>query len=156
MKHRHEDEDEVRTPCECGKLAYAPKCAFCGRALVAPRKDAEHPHAKALEKAPAVEQEPAVELLIEQVLQEHGMPAAEIPEALERLDGLALRLSVLRMVEYLRRILNDLEGTAAGVALRRAILGSEGEGLRVAAKDLGISHVALWKREKAIRKRLKG
>jgi len=58
-----------------------------------------------------------------------------------------------RAAEALARMAARLDGTAAGVALRRVIVGDD-EPLREAAERTGTSHVAIFKQEKRIRQRL--
>lgn len=61
-----------------------------------------------------------------------------------------------RAGEAIRRIGLRLEGSAAAVALRRVLAGTEGESLREAAVGAGCSHVAIWKLERKIKRRLTG
>lgn len=56
-------------------------------------------------------------------------------------------------MEFLRRVIAKLEGTAAGVALARTISG-DATPLRESAKAAGVSHVAVFLQEKTVRKRL--
>lgn len=58
-----------------------------------------------------------------------------------------------RAMEFMRRTIAKLGDTAAAIALRRVVLGDTTP-LREAAKAAGVSHVAIHKQEKIIRKRL--
>jgi hypothetical protein len=58
-----------------------------------------------------------------------------------------------RSGEVMRKILTALDGTAAAVALKR-VLSGDTTPLRESAKVVGVSHVAIFKQEKTIRKRL--
>lgn len=89
-----------------------------------------------------------------EILGERGLPVSiELAEELERaIDVEATR----RAAEAVRRIALRLEGSAAAVALRRVLAGTEGESLREAAMGAGCSHVAIWKLERKIKRRLTG
>lgn len=60
-----------------------------------------------------------------------------------------------RAADALRVIVARLEDTAAGLALRRALSGDKTP-LRDAAEKAGVSHVAVWKQERTIAKRIGG
>lgn len=101
------------------------------------------------ESAPISRREQLVDSLLE----------GDVP--LERAERLAQQIlekhrqwNIEDLAEAFAAILAKLGNGAEGVALRRAIRGGEGETIREASARLKVSHVALFKREKRIRKRL--
>lgn len=74
-------------------------------------------------------------------------------KVLEAVESALDRAGDARGAEALAHIAGKLDGTAAGTALRRVLMGDRTP-LRAAADKTGFSYVALWKQEKTIRKHL--
>jgi hypothetical protein len=101
---------------------------------------------------------PAPELsdaeMIASVLEDHNVIADAA--LVFRLDALIDTAAFARAGEALRHTLSKMPArSAAAAALRRVLLG-DGEPLRECAKRCRVSHVAIHKQEKRIRKSLKG
>jgi hypothetical protein len=77
------------------------------------------------------------------------------PRNVRAVDYFIEQVATGRAGEVLRHWLLVLDGNVETVALRRVVLGDGGQSLRDAAKQSGISHVALWKAEARLRERLK-
>ncbi len=93
---------------------------------------------------------------IEDALVEGGLPPAAVPACVARLEEIANDLAIGRAADFVGCMVRALDGTAAGVALSRAILGSGGETVRDAAVRAGVSHPALIKSQRKISARLGG
>lgn len=91
---------------------------------------------------------------IEDTLLNHGAEPSQM--LVDELERLAFEEATKRAAEILRRWLLDLKGTTAAVALQRVILGDGGESQRTAAARIGVTHTALQKAERKLRKKLKG
>jgi hypothetical protein len=88
------------------------------------------------------------------LLADAGFSEDGTEEMAEQLDAIIAAEAVRGASAMLRHLLYALDGTAAGVALQRVILGDQGESLRDAASRAGKSHVALHKHERQVRERL--
>ncbi len=91
---------------------------------------------------------------VEDVLLAAGVRADEIETTLGQLLPLIQAAANRRAAEVMRRVLDRLTDTPAGVSLRWALLADESESLRDAAKRLGVSQPALSQCANRIRKRL--
>ena len=86
-------------------------------------------------------------------LLELGCTIPDAPKAFEAIQRAFDEAGTRRAAESIRRMVAMLDDTAAGMALRRVISG-DSTPLREAAKAAGVSHVAVFKQEKLIRKKL--
>jgi hypothetical protein len=108
----------------------------------------------ALEKTPAPSPDVSPELaLIFRIEDETGTKFRDVPKVVSLIERAFEAAGDQRGGDCLKRMAQQLEGTAAGEALRRVITGST-ETLRDAAARAGCSHIAIFKQEKTIRKRL--
>jgi hypothetical protein len=99
--------------------------------------------------APELPLDPCQEL--ENLLLEHFAIAP--PALIESLDKLIERHAYALAGEALRRLLKKIPAnTASAVALRRVLSGDREETTREAGKRCGVSHVAVLKAEKRLRK----
>jgi hypothetical protein len=89
------------------------------------------------------------------LLDDAGLKPEQCEEIKESFLRLARQEGRLLAADTLRTLLTSMDGCAAGVALRREILGTDGESLRDAAKGKGFSHVAVSRHTKQINKRLR-
>ena len=102
------------------------------------------------------EKEPTAAEQIEDALVEGGLPPASVPACVARIEQIANDLAMTHAAEFVAYLVKSLDGTSAGIALSRAVLGSGGETVRDAAARAGTSHVAVLKQEAKIRARLGG
>jgi hypothetical protein len=75
-------------------------------------------------------------------------------EIFDELEGAIDRIANHRAGYVLAQLAAKLEKTAAGLALCRVLSGSDGQSLRAAAQEAGISAPALLKQERRIKKKL--
>jgi hypothetical protein len=93
------------------------------------------------------------EILLLDALRQAGSHFPDEAGALRAIEAALDQAGIERAAEALGIMAARLEGTAAGIALRRVISG-EDEPLRDAAERAGVSHVALWKHVQRIKKAL--
>ena len=98
--------------------------------------------------------EPTDDDLLNELLAELGVTPTRSQRMLA--DAVLTSIALRRASDALGALLIRLDGTAAGVALRRALLGDGGLSLRDEAERIGCSHVTIFKHEAKIRQRLPG
>jgi hypothetical protein len=108
----------------------------------------------ALEKTPAQEPSPSPELELIFALEEIGVKFSDVPKAVALIERAFESAGDQRGADCLARMAARLEGTASAEALKRVISGDDADPLRDAAERAGCSHVAIFKQEATIRKKL--
>lgn len=100
---------------------------------------------------PAPEQPKNEHEEIEEMLYQCGLPANST--AVMAIDKAIDERALRRAGEAIRQFALKLpKNCAASIAMRRVLIGDGGESLRDEAKASGVSHVAIFKAEKRIRK----
>lgn len=102
--------------------------------------------------APELPTQPELEL-IHKLEDKTGAVFPDVPKAIVIIEQAFESAGDERGADCIKRMAARLEGTAAAEALRRVITDNT-EPLRDAAARVGVSHVAIFKQEKTIRKRL--
>jgi hypothetical protein len=88
------------------------------------------------------------------ILVEAGVTPSALDEVVEQIDGVAHSLAITYAATRMLDVMQWLDGSHAGVALKRVLIGDGGKSLRQAAKDVGISAPGLLKLERKIKARI--